>query len=290
MPEFTLQRLHVHLDLLHFLFDLFQSLILHLHLVHQLPTSPPLVIIDFLQPIDLFRPALPFHPRRILPDPRDARQKRLPVTLLQRLPSEIVDRLLERQGMLALGPVGDHVTVFQLSAPETDEIPVHRQPVGDGHRERLGTRMKRERIDLEHVPLERSPLVESESSMGRQGDSDPRVVDVKVPLSFDTPVGIVLLPEMTVSIGITVFQGSISLDDLWINQVRREEDRRDGLFFLVGNLLVEPVSESIALRGEERGVWIERGMRGRRNDVDSRRSEGHRRELQRVGPGKPWAV
>jgi hypothetical protein len=76
--------------------------------------------------------------------------------------------------------------------------------------------MKRERIDLEHVPLERSPLIESESSMRRQGDPDPRVVDVKVSLSFDTPVGIVLLPEMTVSIGITVFQRNVALDDLWV--------------------------------------------------------------------------
>jgi hypothetical protein len=150
--------------------------------------------------------------------------------------------------------------------------------------------MKRERIELEHVPLERPPLVESESSMGRQGDPDPRMVDVKVSLSFDTPVGIVLLPEMTISIGVTVFQRNVALDDLWVDRVRREEDRRNGLFFLVGNFLVEPVSESIALRREERGVWIERGMRGRRDDVDSRRNEGHRRELQRVGPGKPWAI
>lgn len=150
--------------------------------------------------------------------------------------------------------------------------------------------MKRERVDLEHVPLERPPLVESESSMGRQGDPDPRVVDVKVPLSFNTPVGIILLPEVTVSIGITVFQRNVALDDLWVDRVRREEDRRDGLFFLVGNLLVEPVCESIALRGEEGGVWIERGIRCGRDDVDSRRSEGHRRELQRVGPSKPWAV
>ena len=78
--------------------------------------------------------------------------------------------------------------------------------------------MKREGIDLQHVPLQGTSLGHPERSGGRQGDVEFGMMGGEMVLSFKAPVLIVFFPHVSVVFGVAVFEGCEAGDDVQVDR------------------------------------------------------------------------